>query len=161
MAIQLEAREITYETLSKIMRLSVEEAQKENVAPNAVTIAQNVYEPAGWVRGLWDADTPIGLIAMINPAIESPSFEAGDPTDAAYLWRLMIDKAHQGKGYGHLALNIAFAQARAWGMPRFHTSCVPGEASPQKFYEKHGLRPTGRIVDDEVELMGPTPPTAG
>ena len=160
MTLQLEAREITYETLRQIMNLGVEDAQKENVAPNAVTIAQNVYEPAGWVRGLWDGDTPIGLIAMINPAIKSPSFEEGDPTDAAYLWRLMIDKAHQGKGYGHLALGIAFAQARAWEMPRFQTSCVPGPHSPQVFYEQHGLSPTGRIVDGEVELMGPTPPAS-
>lgn len=157
MPITLEARAIDFYNLSKILKLGVHADQKDNVAPNSVTIAQNIYEPAGWVRGLWDGDTPIGLIAMINPAIESPSFEEGDPTDAAYLWRLMIDKQHQGKGYGRLAIGIAFNKAREWNMPRFQTSCVPGPHSPQKFYELLGLKPTGRIVEEEVELMGPTP----
>ena len=156
----LEAREITFETLSRIMNLDVEKEQQDNVAPNSVTIAQNAYEPAGWVRGLWDGDSPIGLIAMLNPSVESPSFEAEDPTDAAFLWRLMIDKSQQGKGYGGMAMEIAFEQARLWGMPRFQTSCVPGEHSPQAFYEKCGLKATGRVIDGEVELIGPTPPKA-
>ena len=130
----LKAVEINAHTLSKIMKLSVTEAQRKNVAPNSVTIAQNAYEPAGRARGLWHRAPPVRLIAMIT--------------------------AHQGKGYGHQALQIAFANAREWGMPRFHTSCVPEDASPQGFYEKHGLRPTGRIVDGEVEMMGPTPAAA-
>jgi len=155
--ISLEAREIDFHNLSKIMKLTIADNQKGYVAPNSVTIAQNAYEPAGWVRGLWDADVPIGLVAMINPSIPSPSFEDGDPTDAAYLWRLMIDKSQQRKGYGKLAMEIAFQKAREWNMPRFQTSCVPGDQTPQKFYESLGLMPTGRMVDGEVELMGPTP----
>ena len=49
----LKAVEINAHTLSRIMKLSVTEAQRKNVAPNSVTIAQNAYEPAGRARGLW------------------------------------------------------------------------------------------------------------
>lgn len=153
----LEARKIDFHNIGKIMNLSVSAEQDIYVAPNSVTIAQCAYEPAGWLRGLWDGDTPVGLIAMINPLIPSPSFEEGDPTDAAYLWRLMIDQNHQRKGYGKRALEIGFETARRWGLRRFHTSCVPGMHSPQKFYESMGLAPTGQIIDNEVELMRPVP----
>jgi len=153
----LEAREIDFYNLSQILALSVFDNQKPNVAPNSVTIAQNIYEPAGWVRGLWDGDTAIGLIAMTNPSIKSPSSEEDDPTDAAYLWRLMIVKEHQGKGYGKLAMDIAFLQAREWNMPRFHTFCAAGPHSPQKFYEALGFKPTGRVFEEEVELIRQTP----
>ncbi len=157
MPIQLETREITFETLSQIIDLSVETAQKANVEANVLTIAQNIYEPAGWVRGLWDADRPIGLIAMVNPHKESPRFKDRNPQDAAHLWRLMIDKNHQNKGYGALAMEIAFAQARAWGMPMLQNTCVQGPQSPRIFYEKCGLTATGRMIAGEIEMMGSVP----
>ena len=158
MPISLAPRALSYETLTSILNLAVSDEQQAYVAPNAYTVAQNTFEKGGWVRGLWDGETPVGLIAMIDPAIESPSAEPDDPKDCAYLWRLMIDKNQQGKGYGKLAMDIAFEQARAWGYAKFLTSCVPGPHTPQPFYESVGLRPTGRLVDGEVELAGKTPP---
>lgn len=149
----IEARPIDFYTLSPIINLKVRANQEHLVAPNSITIAQFHYEPAGWVRGLWDGDTPVGLIAMINPLIESPSFEEGDRTDAAYLWRLMIADDHQAKGFGGEAISIAFAQTRKWGLPYLQTSVVPGENCPAPFYEKHGLMQTGAVIDKELELL--------
>ena len=94
---------------------------------------------------------------MINPSIESPSFEEGDPLDAAYLWRLMIADEHQGEGYGGEAIAIARQQTRKWGLPKLQTSVVPGENCPLPFYEKHGLAQTGNMLDKEIELMGVVP----
>lgn len=153
----LETREIDFFNLSAVLALEISKSQAGYVAPNAVTIAQNAYEPAGWLRGLWDGDTPVGLIAMVNPTIKSPSFEEGDLKDAAYLWRLMIDENHQRKGYGKQAMEIAFAQAREWQHPKLQTSCVPGAFTPQPFYERLGMVATGRIIDDEVELICDVP----
>ena len=153
----IEAREIDFYTLSPIISLKVRADQDHLVAPNSVTVAQFHYEPAGWLRGLWDGETPVGLIAMINPSIKSPSFEEGDALDAAYLWRLMIAEEHQGKGYGSEAIAIAYQQTREWGLPKLHTSVVPGENCPLPFYEKHGLIETGKMLDEEIELMGSVP----
>lgn len=153
----LGAQEVTFFNLSALMKLKVRSDQEHLVAPNSVTIAQFNYEPAGWVRGLYDDDEPVGLIAMVTPHIESPSFEEGDPTDAAYLWRLMIADDHQGKGYGTQAMQIAFQQTHKWGFDKLNTSCVQGKNSPVAFYEALGLVRTGRTVHDEIELMGPAP----
>lgn len=153
----IEAREIDFYTLSQIIKLKVRDDQEHLVAPNAITVAQYHYEHAGWVRGLWDGDTPVGLIAMINPLIESPSFEEGAPRDAAYLWRLMIADEHQSKGYGGEAIAIAYQQTREWGLPKLQTSVVPGDNCPMPFYEKHGLVQTGKMLDKEIELMGVVP----
>jgi len=153
----LDAREVTFFNLSALMKLKVRPNQAHLVAPNSVTIAQFNYEPAGWVRGLYNGDEPVGLIAMVTPKIESPSFEEGDPTDAAYLWRLMIADEQQGKGYGTQAMQIAFQQTRAWGFKKLNTSCVQGENCPIAFYETFGLKRTGRTVDGEIELMGSVP----
>jgi diamine N-acetyltransferase len=153
----LEAREIDFYTLSPILKLRVRPDQEHLVASNPITIAQDRYEPAGWVRGLWDGDTAIGLIAMITPQIESPSFEEGDRTDAAYLWRLMISDEHQSKGYGAQAVAIAFQQTRMWGLPKLQTSVVPGDNCPLPFYERQALMQTGKMLDQEIELLADVP----
>lgn len=154
---KLEAREVDFYNLSALMKIKVTPAQENMVAPNAVTIAQFAYEPAGWVRGLWDGDTAIGLVAMITPSIKSPSMEEGDPTDAAYLWRLMIAADQQRKGYGHQAMEIVFQQTRDWGFDKLNTSVVKGDDTALPFYKAFGLIETGRDVDGEIELMGPVP----
>ena len=151
----IEAREIDFHTLSAIFKLNVRADQKYLVAPNSVTIAQCHYEPAGWLRGLWSGDTPVGLIAMINPLNESPSFEEGDRLDAAYIWRLMIAEEHQAKGYGAEAIAIAVKQARAWGLPNIYLSVVPEEGSAIEFYEAQGFAKTGIMHDQEVEMLRP------
>ena len=147
------ASEIEFQNLSKFLDLKVSEAQSKYVAPNAVTIAQYHYEPSGWVRGLFDGDAAVGLLAMINPSIPSPSFEEGDPDDGGFMWRLMIGEGFQGKGYGRQAVEIAKALCRDWGYTRLYTSAVPGDITPVPFYESCGLRQTGRMLGSEIELV--------
>lgn len=149
----INAREVDFHNLSKIMDLKVSDAQSKYVAPNAVTIAQFHYEPSAWMRGLYDGDTAVGLIAMINPSIPSPSFEEGDPDDGGYMWRLMIGEPFQGKGFGREAVEIAKSLSRDWGYKRFYTSAVPGDISPLPFYESCGLHKSGKMLGGEIELI--------
>ncbi|MCG8545373.1 MAG: GNAT family N-acetyltransferase, partial [Alphaproteobacteria bacterium] len=143
--------------LGEIMDLRVRDDQKDLVAPNAITIAQSHYEPFTWVRGLWAGDTAVGLIAMVDLHPDHPDLTADDPKNAAYLWRLMIDKAHQGKGYGREAMQIAFRQARAWGRDTFCVDVADREDSALGFYRRFGLEPTDRVVHGERMLIGRVP----
>ena len=66
--------------------------------------------------------------------------EEGDDLQAANIWRLMINKTQQGKGYGGAAIKLANAQPRVWGPPRIALSVVEtagNNAAP--FYEKLGF----------------------
>lgn len=148
----LERREITRDNLRPLLNLAVRPDQVHLVAPNPVTIAQCVYEqPGGYVWGLWDGETAVGLLAMIHPR-EYQHLEPGDDPDGAYVWRLMIGAEHQGKGYGRAAIALCRDQARAWGLPRVALSVVQADDSNIGFYEKLGFRRTGGIVDGEIVL---------
>ena len=147
----LARRPVERDHLGPLIRLDVREDQRGLVAPNAVTIAQVAYEPGAHVWGLWDGQTPVGLIAMVDP--REGLLEEGDDPEAAFLWRFMIGAEHQGRGLGPAALGEVAAQARAWGLPRVATSTVDRPDSALPFYERHGYRRTGRIVDDEIELV--------
>ena len=146
----LSSRLVSRADVTALCRLDVRGDQGGRVAPNAVTIAQAAYEPGAHVWGLWDGDAPVGLMALIDQA--EADLDDGDDPRCAFLWRLMVDAAHQGRGHGAAALRIAEARSRAWGKPRLVTSAVDLPEGAAAFYERHGFRRTGRVLDDEVEL---------
>ena len=90
-------------------------------------------------------------MAMVDP--REGELEEGDDPEAAFLWRLMIGRDHQGRGHGAAALAEAAAQAREWSLPRVATSAVDRADSALPFYLRHGYQRTGRVVDDEIELV--------
>ncbi len=152
---KLAAVEITAENLRSFLQLKVSPEQEAArlVGSVAVTIAQYHYEPGAWMRGLVAGDVPVGHIAMVDLEAPGANKEEGDPDDTAYLWRLLIDAGHQGKGYGAAALGIAFDQAARWGRSRVTLGAAIHKLSAREFYLRHGFQPTGRIVDEEEELM--------
>ena len=150
-AMPLSSRLVCRADVGALCDLGVRADQGGRVAPNARTIAQAAYEPGAHVWGLWEEDTPVGLLALIDQA--EADLDDGDEPRCAFLWRLMVDGAHQGRGFGAAALRIAAARARAWGKPRLVTSAVDVPGGAAAFYERHGFGRTGRVIDDEVELV--------
>ncbi len=61
-----------------------------------------------------------------------------------FLWRLLIDDAAQGHGYGTAALDavVAYLHDRP-GADVLWTTSGLGEGSPRSFYERYGFRHTG------------------
>ena len=148
----LEARDIHRDHLSALFKLKVREDQRDQVAPNEVTLAQQAYEPAGtFVWGLWDGDTAVGLLAMIDLR-DYEDTEEGDDLESAYIWRLLIGAEHQGKGYGRQTMAVAEGIARDWGVPRVTLSIVKKPDGAQRFYEKCGYALTGKTIEDELQM---------
>ena len=148
----IERRAVTRDTIRAIIGLTVRPDQADLVSPNVKTLAQAPYETGAFVWGLWVADQPVGLMAMVHP--EQYQYHAeGDDREAAYLWRLMIAADQQGRGYGRQALQMAVAQSRDWELPRLVASVTNAPHSNLGFYQAFGFRTTGRIVEDEVEIV--------
>lgn len=149
-------RPVLRDHVRPLIEIRVRPDQQNLVSDNAKTLAQAAYEPGSYVWGLWDAETLVGLMAMIHPreypwdTVTRP--EPGNDTTAAYLWRLLIGAEFQGKGYGSAALADAFAQARAWGCALLtaHVSETPN--SNLGFYESFGFRRTGEVEDGELVI---------
>ena len=70
-----------------------------------------------------------------------------------YLWRLLIDRRFQRRGYGTATLDaiVAYVRTRP-GADVLWVSAGQGEGSPQPFYERYGFVPTGDLMEDEVVL---------
>ncbi len=133
-------REITEETVRSILQLEVLEAQKKFVAPNAVSIAQAHFSKNAWFRAIYANDTPVGFV-MLYVDEEKPEYD---------IWRFMVDKNHQGQGYGRQAMLQVIEHVRGLpGAKELHLSYVPGEGNPAPFYKTVGFDETGEWADDE------------
>jgi diamine N-acetyltransferase len=149
---QVSLREITADTVLSIVRLSVAESQKQFVAPNAVSLAQALFAPEAWYRGIYLGDEPVGFVMLEDQSLRSPPPE--DPKIG--VWRFMIDARYQKRGIGAVALRQIIDHARSKGIfETIELSYVPGPGSPEPFYLGLGFRHTGRKDGEEVVLELP------
>jgi len=136
-------REVTAKSVRAVCALDVSPEQRSYVAANAVSIAQAHFEPRAWFRAIYADEMPIGFV-MLH---EDP--ERGEH----FLWRLMVDAAHQGQGYGRRALDLVADHARAQpGARELLSSYIPGPDGPADFYRRYGFIETGDIEDGEVVI---------
>lgn len=141
---EITLRESTADTLSAVLRLKVDEHQNKFVAPNAVSIAQAHFAEYAWFRRIYFGDTPVGFV-MLHIDLEKPD---------CYLWRFMIDKDHQGNGYGFRAMKLVLKHVSSLpGPPEFDLSYVRGEGDPSGFYAKLGFVETGAMIDGEHIML--------
>jgi diamine N-acetyltransferase len=139
-------REITRETVRTICDLKVSDSQNNFVAPNSVSIAQAYFHENAWFRAIYADDTPVGFL-MLYKDTQKPEY---------FLWRMMIDERYQRMGLGIKAMGLLIEIVKDLpNATELLTSCVPGEGSPEDFYNKIGFVRTGEMEDDEVVMRLP------
>ena len=109
--------------------------------------------PRMWSVHDADEGTLVGFV-MISDDIPQAVLDADvDIVGPYFLWRLLIDAAHQGRGYGRATIDAVadYVRTRPGGDVLF-TSCEAGEGSPQPFYLGYGFVKTDRIADGEDVL---------
>jgi len=151
----MELRKIDENNLWDIVNLSVNEHQKGFVATNTKSILQAyVTITSGNVAlpfGIYHEDTLVGFVMFGygNYDDEEPSISAHNYC----IWRFMIDKAHQGKGLGREALQIALAYLRTWPCGEA-THCwlayEPENEVARNLYLSMGFEENGEMCGDEI-----------
>lgn len=136
-------REIRKETVGTICKLSVADDQKGFVAANAVSIAQAHFEEKAWFRAIYADETPVGFIMLFD-----------DPEEPVYfLWRLMIDRRYQKRGFGRQAVTLLIDYVRTRpGADSLLVSHGQGDGSPAGFYQQLGFAYTGEVDDGELVM---------
>jgi diamine N-acetyltransferase len=95
----------------------------------------------------------VGFV-MISDNIPQSALDAdADLVGPYFLWRLLIDVHHQGKGYGRATIDAVVDYLRTRpNADALYVSSVPGENSPMDFYLKYGFVMTDRVADGEQVL---------
>ena len=153
---QVHLREITDANRGAVEALRVTERQNDFVAGVAASIQEAARTPEGapWYRAVYAADEPVGFVMLSWNVTPSPGIRG-----PWFLWRLLIDERHQGKGYGAATVALIVELLRAEGATELLTSCNPAADGPQPFYRGLGFIPTGEYDEDgEILLALPIEP---
>ena len=148
------ARPVTGADVVPLENITVDADQDRFVAPNIVTIAQARFETGAYDFCLWDGDTRIGLIALIDMAEHDDRNEIDDP-DGVYVWRLLIGKQVQRQGYGKAAMDFAENWAQDRGRRCVQIQAVEDNVAAIAMYQALGYTLTGKRAGEEVQLEKP------
>ncbi len=131
--------DITKRNLISIIDLEVSENQKDQVASNAVSIAQGHYSKSAWFKGIFNDGIAVGFV-MLDLVIEE---------NKCFLWRFMIDEKYQGKGYGKIALTQVIDYVKSLKViDNIKTSYVPTENGAEGFYKNFGFIESDEIIKE-------------
>lgn len=150
-------REITDANRDAVVALRVRPGQERFVAGVAESLEEAAATPEGapWYRAIYAGETPVGFVMLSWNVTPAPGI-----LGPWFLWRLLIDAEHQGRGYGREALRQVVELVRAEGATELLTSYQPGDGEPWPFYERIGFRPTGEMDGTEIVLRLDVPNAA-
>lgn len=126
-----------------VLDLSVSEEQKSFVATNQYSLAQAYVQPECIPLALYAENKPVGF-AMYCLDVDDHQY---------WIFRLMIDRRYQGRGYGKEAMFLLIDRIRALSDEdhnRIYISFEPENHVAKSLYESLGFVPDGRIEYGEV-----------
>ena len=133
-----------------VLALTVREDQPY-VAPNDYSLSEadeaNAKAP-GTARpfAIYAGEKLVGFCMLtLDPEDENP-------VDRYCLWRFMIDKNEQGKGYGQAALREVIKYFKENDVDKIYLSTAPANELGLHVYHKAGFRETGEMEDGEAIL---------
>ena len=132
----------------EFLRLEVAESQAGLVSTVAESYADALFPPdynngppLPWIRGVLRDSMPAGFVMCADPTEQQKD---------AWLWRLLVDKSHQGFGVGRFAVEAVLERYREMGCAKVLVCWAPKEGNASLFYKKLGFRETGEILDGEI-----------
>ena len=145
------------ENADEIAALAVSDEQKGFVADNAQSLAEaavaNRSGGHAFPFGVYDGGEAVGFV-MVGFGTDD---EWADPPEIAKdsynIWRLMIDKRYQKRGYGKEAIKLALDFIRTWpcGKAEYCSlSYEPENEVARELYRSLGFTENGEMDGDEI-----------
>ena len=136
--------EITKDNLDEVLALNVSEHQKGFVSSTAASLAQAyVYRDTAFPFAVYADNILVGFIML-------GYYEARNQYT---LWKFLIDKKYQNKGYGKEALKQGILYLRnTFDAKEIYTGVSTGNEQAKHVYKSLGFVETGLVEDGMEEL---------
>ena len=139
---------VVRDNFNDVIELELEEAQKNEISSNVITIAESTLSPYFHLfhhRAIYVDDKVVGFV-------EYQFGEIGEfDEDECTIWRFMIDRKHQNSGIGKIAMGLLLKEIKA------HERCKlvdiyynPKNIAAKKLYARHGFKENGSRDGDVI-----------
>lgn len=145
----LELRIIDDTNKAAVELLEVSESQKQYIASNKKSLETAVKEEYREIARPFAIYAEGQIVGFTMFAFELTS---SDPNDRYWLWRFMVDRNFQGKGYGSAALEKIIDYFKSHGADHILLSTKETNTSALSLYHKYQFAETGEMNEDEIVL---------
>jgi len=140
----IELREITQDNFDEVLALQVEDGQKGFVSTVAQSLAQAwLYRDTAFPFAVYVDQTPVGFVMLGYYAARNQYT----------LWKFLIDRRYQNRGYGRQALSLAVRYLEERHQAKeIYTGVSVGNETAKHLYLSFGFRETGLVEYNMEEL---------
>ena len=140
----VELREITEDNFDEVIELRVSEDQEGFVSSVVYSLAQAwVYRETAFPFAIYADEVPVGFV-MLGYYKNRNQYT---------LWKFLIDKHYQNRGYGKEALRLAIKYlVETFGTNEIYTGVALGNVVAKNLYNSIGFVETG-FVEENMEEM--------
>ena len=137
-------KDVTADNREAVIGLELAPEQADLVASNADSLAEARADPDARPRAIYAGESVVGFLM----------YDAGRPRDnprEASIYRFMIDRKQQGRGYGRAALGKALDEIRAIPkVSKISIRYMPDNPVAKPFYASFGFVESGTDEDGET-----------
>ena len=141
----IKLEEITADNLEDVLKLKVSKNQENFVSTTAYSLAQAyVYQENAYPFAIYADDILVGFIM----------FGFYESRNQYTLWKFLIDKCHQNKGYGKTALLLGIERMKEeHNIQKMYTGVSLGNEVAERLYKSVGFQLTGLVENGMKELQ--------
>jgi diamine N-acetyltransferase len=140
----VELRDVTADNWHAVVALELDPEQEDLVATNAESLVEARSDPDARPRAIYAGERVVGFLMY-------DVYQRRDKSRGASIYRFMIDRSHQGKGYGRAALGKALDEIRAVpGLRKISIRYMPDNPVAKPFYASFGFAEVGKDEDGEM-----------
>ena len=143
---KIELRTIDEVNQEAVELLEVTDHQRQYIATNKeslITAMEEEYRNIARPFAIYSDDQLVGFTMF---AFE---LDSSDPNDRYWLWRFMIDKNLQGRGYGSAALEKIIEYFKSHGADHILLSTKDTNTAALSLYHKYRFAETGEMNEEE------------
>jgi diamine N-acetyltransferase len=133
MSKDVKLQDVTAANWRAVAGLKLADEQRSLLASNVYSIAQSKFDEAAQPRAIYAGADVVGFLMYDVPEIE-------DEDQTVTIYRFMIDRDHQSKGYGRAALTLAIEEIRQIpGIEKISISYLRNNEVAKRFYATFGF----------------------
>lgn len=132
-----------------VVALEVGDDQDDFVATNAESLEEADENPACVPLGVFSGSEPVVIDDLVGFAMYALDGDDGN----WWIYRLMIDKRFQKRGFGRAALRAVVERMSAIpGCDAVYLGVYPENTAAANLYRQEGFRETGQILGEETVM---------